>query len=340
MPTLLAGIADYLAHLAATNYAPATIQNRASSLRHFATWGTTRGITRPVQLTLAVLEAYQRALSLPRATGPRLTWGTQAQRLLAVQRFCAWCVRTHVLTASPAAGLVLPRRPQTLPRTVLTATDVEVVLALPDCTDPLGLRDRALLETLYSTGLRRTECTRLTLPDLDHERGVVFVRLGKGRKDRVVPIGDRALHWIDRYCTEARPLLVVPPETHVLFLTARGRPLRPNRLSEHVRTYLARSGVGKGGSCHVFRHTMATLLLENGADVRYVQAILGHASLAMTARYTHVAIRELKAVHARTHPAERDPRAPSSLAAVLPTPNEGLHLTGAMGPRPQVKPGS
>ena len=340
MSTLLAGIADYLAHLTATNYAPATIQNRRSSLRHFATWGTTRGLTRPAQLTLAVLEAYQRALNQPRPSGARLTWGTQAQRLLAVQRFCSWCVRTHLLKASPAAGLVLPRRPQTLPRTVLTAAEVDVVLALPDLTVPLGVRDRALMETLYSTGLRRTECTRLTLPDLDHERGVVFVRLGKGAKDRVVPIGDRALHWIDRYLTEARPRLMVPPETHVLFLTARGRPLRPSRLSEHVRTYLVRSGLGKGGSCHVFRHTMATLLLEHGADVRYVQAILGHASLAMTARYTHVAIRELKAVHARTHPAERDTRPPSSLAAEPKTPNHSVHPTGAIGPRPPVTRGS
>jgi integrase/recombinase XerD len=184
---------------------------------------------------------------------------------------------------------------------------------LTDCTEPVGLRDRALLETLYSTGLRRTECARLTVPDLDPERGVVFVRQGKGRKDRVVPIGDRALMWIDRYCIEARPQLVVPPETHVLFLTARGRPIRPSRLSEQVRRYLARSGVGKPGSCHVFRHTMATLLLEHGADVRYVQAILGHASLAMTARYTHVAITELKAVHTRTHPAERDHAPPARL---------------------------
>jgi integrase/recombinase XerD len=310
--------AAWLAHLAATNYAPATRDNRRSHLTLFTRWLQLRGITQPAALTLPILEAYQRALSQPRADGTRLTWGTQAQRLVTVQRFLAWCVRTHVLTASPAAGLVLPRRPQTLPRSVLTAAEVEVVLALPDCSDPLGLRDRALMETLYSTGLRRTECARLTLQDLDPERGVVFVRQGKGRKDRVVPIGQRALDWIERYTTEARPQLVVPPETHLIFLTARGRPIRPSRLSEHVHGYLARSGLGKPGSCHVFRHTMATLLLEGGADVRYVQAILGHASLAMTARYTHVAIKELKAVHARTHPAERDHAGASSpLAAVL-----------------------
>jgi integrase/recombinase XerD len=162
------------------------------------------------------------------------------------------------------------------------------------------------LETLYSTGLRRTECARLSLQDVEPVRGVVFVRQGKGRKDRVVPIGQRALDWIERYCTVARPTLVRRPESHLLFLTARGRPLAPTKLSKQIRRYLARSSLGKSGSCHVFRHTMATLLLDGGADVRYVQAILGHASLAMTARNTHVAMTELKAVHARTHPAERD----------------------------------
>lgn len=150
----------------------------------------------------------------------------------AVQRFLAWCVRTHVLRARTAAGLILPRRPETLPRSVLTAAEVRVVLALPDRSEPLGLRARALLETLYPTGLRRTDCARLTLPELDPERGVVFVLQGKGGKDRVAPIGDRALTWIERYCTGARPQLVVPPETHVLFRTARGRPIRPSRLSE------------------------------------------------------------------------------------------------------------
>jgi integrase/recombinase XerD len=134
---------------------------------------------------------------------------------------------------------------------------------------------------------------------------VLFIREGKGRKDRVVPIGDRALAWVDRYLREVRPALVVPPDPNVLFLTRRGRALRENRLTELVHRYVQAAGLGKAGSCHLFRHTMATLLLENGADVREVQEMLGHSQLSTTALYTHVAIGRLKQVHSAAHPAER-----------------------------------
>jgi integrase/recombinase XerD len=152
------------------------------------------------------------------------------------------------------------------------------------------------------------------------------VREGKGQRDRVVPIGQRALDWIDRYLDDARPRLVVPPDRGILFLTRRGKPLRPNRLTERVHHYVKLAGLGKQGNCHVFRHTMATLLLEHGADVRHVQEILGHAHLSTTARYAHVAIATLKLVYQRTHPAEQalSPARVSSLAADLPAANNSL----------------
>ena len=190
-------------------------------------------------------------------------------------------------------ALLLPRRPQHLPRAVLSAAEVEAVLVQSDLATPLGVRDRALLEVLYSAGIRRLELIHLTLQDVDPLRGVCFVREGKGQKDRVVPIGQRALDWIERYLTTARLRLVVPPDDGVLFLTVRGRPLATNRLSELVHRYVAAAGFPTKGSCHVFRHTLATLLLQGGADVRHIQAILGHADLRTTARYTHVVIDEL-----------------------------------------------
>lgn len=312
--TLAALIPVHLAGLAALNYAPSTLRSRRSSLGHFLTWATERGLTTPRQLTLAVLESYQQALSLGRrADGTRRTWGTQAEQLVALKGLLKWCTRTHRLRHNPAQELRLPRRPQRLPRTVLSADEVERVLAQCDLTDPLGLRDRALLETLYSTGIRRLEAIHLHLSDLDVARGVVLIREGKGQRDRVVPIGARALQWIERYCDDARPLLMVSPDPGTLFLTRRGKALRPNRLTERVHAYIHAAGLGKEGSCHVFRHTVATLLLEHGADVRHVQEILGHAQLSTTARYTHVAITTLKRVHQRTHPAEQgvvSPRVP------------------------------
>jgi len=185
---------------------------------------------------------------------------------------------------------------------------MERVLRQPRTGTVLGLRDRALLELLYSTGLRRAEAARLRLGEVDAARRVVVVRAGKGQRDRVVPIGQRALRWVARYLRRSRPGLVQGADPGWLFLSRRGTPLRLNRLSERVSGHVRRVGLGKGGSCHLFRHTMATVLLEGGADVREVQVMLGHTNLATTARYTHVAIGRLQVVHARAHPAERGER--------------------------------
>jgi integrase/recombinase XerD len=188
---------------------------------------------------------------------------------------------------------------------VLNANEAERVLRMPNRRSALGLRDRAVLEVLYSSGLRRAELTQLRIGDVDAERRVVFVHLGKGQRDRVVPIGRRALRWVQRYLRRARPLLLRGSDCGALFVTSRGGRLPLNRLSERVHRYIEAAGIGKAGSCHLFRHTMATLLLEGGADVRGVQEMLGHANLSTTARYTHVSIARLQAVHARAHPAER-----------------------------------
>lgn len=305
--------------LEATGYAAATIRSRRKALEGFVRWSAAQGITSPLHLSLAGFERFQLALTQARRRDGRpLAVGTQALALTALKRFGRWLVRGGHLPVDPAEGLILPRRPQRLPRVVLTAGEAERVLAGPDIGKRLGLRDRAILETFYSTGIRRLELIRLRQADVEVERGVVLIREGKGRRDRVVPIGARALGWIDRYLQEARPRLAAVPDSGFLFLTSRGNRIRENRLSELIRHYLRRAALGKEGSCHVFRHTMATLLLENGADIRVVQEILGHASLATTALYTHVAIGRLKQVHQATHPAERQP----SAASPLPPPTD------------------
>ena len=158
------------------------------------------------------------------------------------------------------------------------------------------------LETFYSTGMRRSELMGLSVFDLDRERGTVMIRQGKGKKDRMIPIGERALAWIDRYRETVRPELVVGRDHAMLFLTNTGEPFTPNRLTQMVRTYIQAANIGKSGSCHLFRHTMATLMLENGADIRYIQAMLGHAELSTTQIYTQVSIRKLKEIHTATHP--------------------------------------
>ncbi len=170
-----------------------------------------------------------------------------------------------------------------------------------------SLRDHAALEILYSTGMRRKELTGLRLYDLDLERGTVMIREGKGKKDRLLPLGARAAAWLDKYLEEARPKLVVEPDEREVFLCVSGRGLTPGVLGNLVHAYIEQSGVNKSGSCHLFRHAMAALMLENGADLRYVQQMLGHARLNTTEIYTHVNIQKLIEVHRLTHPAKPPP---------------------------------
>jgi integrase/recombinase XerD len=193
-----------------------------------------------------------------------------------------------------------------LPRAVLTQSEAEQVLNRPDVRTPLGIRDRAVLETFYSTGMRRMELLGLAVHDLDLERGTVTIRKGKGKKDRVVPIGGRAVRWIQKYYFEVRPKLLPTRNEPTLFLSGDGKPLEPNTLTHLVRQYVTAADLGKVGACHLFRHTCATLMLENGADVRFIQQMLGHAKLETTAIYTQVSIRKLKEVHERTHPARME----------------------------------
>jgi integrase/recombinase XerD len=176
---------------------------------------------------------------------------------------------------------------------------------VPNLADPLGLRDRAMLETLYATGLRRAELCALALGDVNPERGTLTVRQGKGKKDRVVPIGARAAVWINRYLTEARPRLDLDTREQALCLTGYGGPFNPDVLSRMVTAWLKAAGLARKGSCHLLRHTCATHMLEGGADIRFIQQQLGHPKLDTTAIYTEFSIRQLLEVHARCHPAGR-----------------------------------
>ena len=202
--------------------------------------------------------------------------------------------------------MALPRLGVPLPG-VLSASEAHRVCAQPDVATPAGLRDQALLETRYSTGMRRGEVIHLSLPALDERRGLLTIRQGKGRRDRVVPIGQRALAWVARYLEEVRPRWAPTPDPATVFLTTRGHPLSPNHLSARVHAYVGAAAVGPRGASHLLRHTMATVMLEGGADIRFIQQMLGHAKLTTTQLYTHVAIPQLQAVHAVTPPAARLP---------------------------------
>lgn len=303
MARLIDGFINYLE---VRNYSPRTLGSRRNTLQHFLRWGQERDLRRPEDVTRPVLESYQRFLFRFRQdNGKPLGIVTQQQRLTTIKLFFKWLCRDHGLMHNPASELEMPRSERRLPQSPLSLSEVETVLSLPNIYEPLGLRDRAIMETFYSTAIRRSELCRLNLSDLMADRGLVNIRQGKGKKDRVVPIGKRALDWIGKYLADARPRLEVDTAQRALFLSAYGEAVTPDHLSRLIARYIDAANLGRKASCHIFRHTCATLMLENGADIRYIQQLLGHAKLETTAIYTEVTVRQLQKIHALTHPTEK-----------------------------------
>ena len=321
--TPMAGaVNDYLAAIGAKGFSPYTVAYRSRSLSHLVAWLAERGVDHPAEVTKPVLERYQRSLfHYRKADGNPLSFRTQVSYLVPVKGLFKWLAQTNRILFNPASELELPRIERRLPKVVLGLAEVEAVLATPDLGDPVGVRDRAIMEVLYSTGMRRSELAHLRLHDVDVERGTVIIDQGKGHKDRMVPIGERALAWVDRYLIEVRPMLVVLPDEGVLFLTVEGNDLTPDHLTERIGRYVRRA-TNKPGSCHTFRHTMATLMLEGGADIRHIQEILGHVQLSTTEIYTHVTIDALKAVHTRCHPGATNTRHRSPNSQLSSSPPE------------------
>lgn len=293
----------YLSWLRVRNYSPATIKQRVFYLSLFVTWADGRGLARPGEVTKPILESYQRHMYHLRVkhSGKPLTFRSQHSRLVPVRSWFKWLTRQNVIGSNPASELVLPKLERRLP-VVMTDKEVELVLAGADTSEPLGVRDRTIMEVLYSTGIRRMEVVGLSVWDIDADAGTLMVRQGKGRRDRLVPIGERALAWAARYLDSVRPQLVAGPDEGAFFIGQMGGRLSKDYLTWLVSKYVAASGINKRGSCHLFRHTVATTMLEHGADIRYIQQMLGHMELTTTQLYTQVSIKKLKEVHSETHP--------------------------------------
>lgn len=287
-----------------TSYSEDTIRARRIALRRFIVWCMERGIDKPQDITKPILERYQRHLFYyRREDGTPMTLGSQHGYLAPLKTFFKWLAKENHLLYNPASELSLPRAPKHLPRSLLSIAEVEAILNQAEPNTAQGLRDRAMLETLYSTGLRRMELPHLALYDVDLNRRIVIVREGKGRRDRVIPIGLRATAWVEKYLRESRPELVIG-ESEYLFLSDYGEAITPEFLAHKVKRYMQFAGVNKPGATHLFRHAMATHMLEGGADIRFIQAMLGHANLQTTEIYTHVSIDKLKQIHDATHPAK------------------------------------
>lgn len=223
-----------------------------------------------------------------------------ARLLSCLRGFYRALVERGVLQKDPTAHLEHPQLGRSLPR-ALSEADVRVLLDAPDVEKPHGLRDRAMLELLYASGLRVTELVGLRLSMINTRQGVVRV-IGKGGRERVIPVGEEALAWLGRYLVEARPALLGRATSDVLFPSRDARQMTRQTFWHAIKKYVARAGIVRSVSPHTLRHAFATHLINHGADLRAVQMMLGHADLTTTQIYTHVAQSRLKAVHAKHHP--------------------------------------
>jgi integrase/recombinase XerD len=223
-----------------------------------------------------------------------------ARMLSSLKRFYQYCVRERHAAADPTVKLDPPKRSPRFPKT-LSEADVEALLAAPATDAALGLRDRAMLEVLYASGLRVSELVSLKIYQANLDAGVVRV-LGKGSKERLVPLGEEAIEWLRRYLKQARPELLGRKSSDALFLTGRGAGMTRQAFWHNLKRLGSRAIPGKSLSPHVLRHAFATHLINHGADLRVVQMLLGHADISTTQIYTHVARERLKALHAKHHP--------------------------------------
>ncbi len=304
----------YVAHLATRLRGVRTERDR---LMRFIEWITARRVFDVRAVTRQHIEQYRADLltiEYRRCDGMhKLGQRGRYDRLAVVQRFFAWLVANRLLIGDPSAGVKRGRRGAWQPATVLTEAEIAMLLEAPDASSLTGIRDRAVLELMYSTGLRRAEVVALDLADVDLTDLVVNVRSGKGDKQRLVPIGATAAEALINYLTKARPLFLKNASATALFLVGTrcgqtGRRLGAGSIANVVRAAARRSELGKHVTPHALRHTFATHLLRAGADVRHVQELLGHNRIDTTETYTHLDLSDLAQAHARAHPRGKERR--------------------------------
>jgi integrase/recombinase XerD len=270
--------------------------------RAFESWLSGRG----VELAEARQEdiaAYQADLSATKQPNGKLySIGYQAHRLNVVRALFRLLCRRGLMLQDPAAHLEMPRQVRALPKLILTPREAARIVGAAKGSSPIVLRDRAILETLYATGLRVAELSALVPDDIDTEEGVLRVQKGKGMRDRVVPLTLPAAAAIQRYLMQGRPKLLGKRPRRELFLSNTGAYLYRAIVGRIINDWAKTAKLKKHVTCHTFRHTIATHLLRGGADIRHIQVFLGHASLKTTEIYTRVEIGDLKKVVARAHP--------------------------------------
>jgi len=307
-------IEGYRECLVVRNFSKYTVKGNLSGLRIFGRYLQSCGIDDVAAVNKDTLQQYQtHCYHEINDRGEPNCVGTQTNRVKAVTGFFRYLYENGLIAGDPGKDIVFARRPKRLPRSIVSQAEMKKLLKMPDVRTVIGYRDRTMMELLYTCGLRASELLNLQLADVDYNDGFLRINAGKGNKDRVVPIGKIACRYLENYIKSVRPVLsssrrVEGPQltkdtqADTLFLSYTGAHLWVGTLDLLVREYTTRAGIKKKITPHTFRHTCATLMLRNKANIRHIQEMLGHESLDTTQLYTAVTIVDLKAVHSRCHP--------------------------------------
>lgn len=297
----------HLQHLQLLNFATGTIKTNRGTLRQFKRYLVEAQVTDLQAVSAATVnDFFAWLLVQPSHRGTTRTPGTQNRCLSALKGFFAFLTEENYLARNPVKDVRYAREPDYLPRNVLTVQESRKIMQQPDLQTVIGYRDRTMLEVLYATGIRKSELMNLTVENVNIEEGLLRINGGKGAKDRIVPLTKLACSFLENYIKGVRPELVGKRQSDRLFLSIRQRQMSKNTLASAIEKYVKQAGIKKHVTCHVWRHTVATHLVQNQANLRHVQEIMGHRALTTTERYLHLTIADLKAAHHKYHPREAD----------------------------------
>jgi integrase/recombinase XerD len=316
METLLKSWAEWIE---AQGFAPGSVKDHRQKLQGFLEFLDGKDSGRPKGSASLVLECDRKTLSayqshlfeiVSKKTGKKLSCNSQINRLTVLKNFYRFLHQTGRIARNPTEIIVLPHHPKLIPPVLLKSREMKQLLETPDLGNPLGFRDRTIMEVFFATGMRLSELTSSAVEDLNFEESLIHIKHGKGQKQRLVPMGEAAKNWLAEYLQNVRPILAKSETTQAVFLNRFAHRIDKNGWQKKLTEYVKAAGLKKNFTTHCFRHQLATAMLERGADTRHIQEILGHETLKTTQRYLHVVKAELKRIHAKSHPRESTPFAP------------------------------
>ena len=304
---------SYRKHLLALNRAPKTVRQYLQWVQRFFDFAEAQGVKTPADVTSSHLLDYQKHVAnAVSAKGSIYSVKVQNHHMIGIVMFLRYLCADGILAHDPGRHVEYAKVPEQLPRDILSIPEIKKMLRAPDVRTVMGYRDRVIMEVFYTTGMRKQELLNLTTDAVNLESGVLMIREGKGRKDRVVPLGRIAARYLETYINGIRPTLLqirtlgTKHQEKRLFISMRGLPLSKNALAERIEHYRCAAGIAHPVSPHTFRHSCATHMIRNRANIRHVQEMLGHMNLNTTEKYLHLTITDLKEAHHKFHPREKD----------------------------------